>query len=62
MRATRPSRSRLRRVWVSTVAMVVEFRDGRIWRDTRYYAEPFDAPEWGAAWVERMEDPPAGGG
>jgi hypothetical protein len=23
--------------------------------DTRYYAEPFEAPEWRAQWVERME-------
>jgi ketosteroid isomerase-like protein len=28
------------------VAMIVEFRDGKIWRDTRYYAEPFQAPDW----------------
>jgi hypothetical protein len=37
------------------VAMIVEFRDGKIWRDTRYYAEPFEAPDWRAQWVERME-------
>jgi hypothetical protein len=29
-------------------------RDGKIWRDTRYYAEPFEAPEWRAQWVERF--------
>jgi ketosteroid isomerase-like protein len=42
------------------MAMIVEFRDGRIWRDTRYYAEPFEPPGWRAALVERMEeaDPP----
>lgn len=34
---------------------IFELRDGRIWRDTRYYAEPFEAPEWRAQWVERME-------
>jgi ketosteroid isomerase-like protein len=34
---------------------VVEFRDGKILRETRYYADPFDAPEWRAEWVERME-------
>ncbi len=22
-------------------------------RDTRYYAEPFEAPEWRTQWVER---------
>jgi ketosteroid isomerase-like protein len=44
------------------VAMIVEFRDGKIWRDTRYYAEPFQAPDWRAQWVERMEQSPALGG
>lgn len=34
---------------------VVELKDGRIWRDTRYFAEPFEAPEWRSQWVERME-------
>jgi hypothetical protein len=33
---------------------IVELKDGRIWRDTRYYAEPFEAPGWRARWVERM--------
>ena len=41
------------------VAMIVEFRDGRIWRDTRYHAEPFQAPDWRAQWVEPMEESPA---
>ena len=36
-------------------AMILELEDGRIWRDRRYYAEPFEAPEWRAAWVERVE-------
>jgi SnoaL-like domain len=34
---------------------VVEFRDGKILRETRYYADPFDAPQWRAEWVESME-------
>jgi ketosteroid isomerase-like protein len=37
---------------VSHVAMIVEFRDGKIWRDTRYYAEPFEPPAWRSPWVE----------
>ena len=41
------------------VAMVVEFRDGKILRDTRYYADPFDPPAWRALWVEPLEE--AGG-
>jgi hypothetical protein len=40
---------------VYDVAMILELKDGRIWRDRRYYAEPFEAPEWRAQWVERME-------
>ena len=38
------------------VVLIVELRDGKWWRDTRYYAEPFEAPEWRAHLVERMED------
>jgi len=35
--------------------MILELKDGRIWRDRRYYSEPFEAPEWRARWVERVE-------
>ena len=28
----------------------VEFRDAKMWRETRYYAEPFEVPEWRASW------------
>ena len=34
---------------------VLELKDGKVWRDTRYFAEPFEAPEWRSQWVERME-------
>ena len=34
--------------------LIIELRDGKIFRDTRYYAEPFEAPEWRAQWVEPM--------
>jgi hypothetical protein len=37
------------------VADIVEFRDGKIVKETRYYATPFEAPAWRAEWVERME-------
>ena len=40
---------------VSDFAMILELKDGRIWRDRRYYAELFEAPEWRAEWVERVE-------
>jgi hypothetical protein len=34
---------------------ILELKDGKIRRDTRYFAESFEAPEWRARWVERME-------
>jgi hypothetical protein len=39
---------------VFTIVLIIELRDGKMFRDTRYYAEPFEAPEWRAQWVERM--------
>jgi hypothetical protein len=38
---------------------ILEFRDGKMWRDTRYFAEPFEAPAWRAQWVQRIEEPVA---
>jgi hypothetical protein len=35
---------------------ILEFRDGKIARETRYYADPFDAPAWRAQWVEPMAE------
>ena len=43
------------------VVGIIEFRNGRIWRDTRWFANPLEAPAWRARWVEPMEDPPASG-
>ena len=40
---------------VVDMVMILELKDGKIWRDRRYYAEPFEAPEWRAQWVERVE-------
>jgi hypothetical protein len=37
------------------VTNIVEFVDGKIVRETRYYAEPFEAPAWRAEWVERSD-------
>jgi hypothetical protein len=39
------------------LAMIIEFRDGKIWKETRYYAEPFDPPAWRAQWVEPIDQP-----
>jgi hypothetical protein len=34
---------------------ILELKDGKVWRDTRYFAELFDAPGWRSHLVERME-------
>lgn len=39
---------------VYDVVDIIELRDGRFWRETRYYADPFDPPDWRAQWVERF--------
>jgi hypothetical protein len=39
---------------VFTVVLIIELKGGKMWRDTRYYAEPFEAPEWRAQLVERF--------
>jgi len=39
---------------VFDVVLIIELKDGKMWRDRRYYAEPFEAPEWRAQWVEQM--------
>ena len=37
------------------VVAVIEFRDGKIWRDTRWFADPLEAPAWRAQWVTSIE-------
>ena len=39
---------------VFAVVVISELRDGKMWRDRWYFAEPFEAPEWRSQWVERM--------
>jgi hypothetical protein len=34
---------------------IMEFKAGKVARETLYFADPFEAPEWRAQWVERME-------
>lgn len=36
---------------------LMEFRDGLVWRETVYWAEPFEAPDWRATWVRGPEAP-----
>jgi hypothetical protein len=35
--------------------LILELRDGKVFKETRYYADPFEAPESRARWFERME-------
>ena len=35
--------------------LILELRDGKVFRETRYYADPFEASEARARWFERME-------
>jgi hypothetical protein len=41
---------------VYTVSMM-EFQDGKVSRETQYFADPFKAPAWRAQWVERVAGP-----
>jgi hypothetical protein len=46
------------------VVLIIELRDGKILRETRYYTQPFEAPDWRAQWASpiepagRQDDPP----
>ena len=40
---------------IYNAALIIELKDGKMWRETRYYAEQFEAPEWRAQWVEPMK-------
>lgn len=44
------------RVWWTVI--LLELRDGQVYRETQYWAEPFDPPEWRAQWVERLPESP----
>jgi len=32
---------------------IMEFRAGKVARETQYFAEPFEPPDWRTQWVER---------
>ncbi len=40
---------------VYKAVFIFEFRDGKIARETAYWSEPFEAPDWRAEWVEKMD-------
>jgi hypothetical protein len=33
---------------------IVELHDGKVLKETDYFAQPFEAPQWRAQWVKRM--------
>lgn len=35
---------------------IMEFADGKVVRETDYFGEPFDPPEYRSAWVELMRE------
>jgi hypothetical protein len=39
------------RVWFTII--LLEVRDGKVMRETQYWSEPFDPPDWRAEWVEK---------
>jgi ketosteroid isomerase-like protein len=43
------------------VIILIELRDGKIYRETSFWAEPFAAAEWRAQWVERSGEGGGGG-
>ena len=40
------------------VVLILELRDGKMWRDRWYFAGPFEAPKWRAQWVEYIGSRP----
>lgn len=40
---------------VSAVSIIETNADGKIVRQTDYFANPFEAPAWRSQWVEKME-------
>jgi hypothetical protein len=38
------------------VVGIMEFRDGKVVRETIYFGEPWDPPEWRARWVEPITE------
>ena len=42
------------RLWATVI--LLELRDGKIWKETQYWAEPFEAPDWRVQWVEELPE------
>ena len=33
---------------------IMEFRNGKVVHETRYFADPFETPDWRSQWVEQI--------
>jgi ketosteroid isomerase-like protein len=42
----------------SYTVSIMEFKGGKVARETQYFADPFEAPAWRAQWVERIRSEP----
>ena len=40
--------------WVAYTVSIMEFHDGKVVHDTKYFADPFMAPAWRLLWVHQM--------
>ena len=40
----------------TNAVFIMEFRDGRVVRETDYFGDPFEPPAYRSAWVERMAE------
>jgi SnoaL-like domain len=38
----------------SYTVSIMEFRDGKVARETQYFADPFEAPAWRSQWVQQI--------
>ena len=38
----------------SNVVGIMEFRDGKVFRETVYVGDPWDPPEWRSQWIEPL--------
>jgi ketosteroid isomerase-like protein len=36
------------------IVSIFEFEKGKVRKETSYFAEPFEAPDWRSQWVERL--------
>jgi hypothetical protein len=36
------------------IVNIMEFKDGKVARETLYFADPFEPPEWQSQWVETI--------